>query len=595
MSLRRLGPQLCLLLLLAFSPLSARASGIAWRDWSPAAFDTARAENKLVFLDLEAVWCHWCHVMEATTYADAAVRDLLARRFVAVKVDQDSHPDLSRRYENWGWPALIVFDAEGRELWRWRGYLEPVAFAGTLNGLADKPDPLADRGFRALPPGAVDRGLPRDLLASMERRFAFAYDAGVGGWGTMHKFLQADALDHALAAAVAGDAIAGRMARETLTAALALVDPVEGGIFQYSVGAWNAPHYEKIAGSQAAALRLFAAGAAWTGDEAYAGAARSVGRYVATVLSDPAGGFYTSQDADPDAAAGITGKDYYGLDAAGRAAMAAPRVDRNVYASETGLIAAGLAEAGAALNDDALIERAEAAGRWLIAQRRRADGAFAHGAGDAGGPFLPDTLNAGLAFEALYAATGRRDWLAAAADAGAALTAHFADPAGGLANAEVQVASTGPIGRPFFHLDDNVTAARLLLRLHHKTGDAALGAAARRIFAFLQHQDAAATGSFWPGLLVLDREAAVEPLHVVVTGRRGESAALFAAARALPQPWKRVELYDAAEGPLPNVTVKLPDLGRPAAFVCTATTCSLPVFEPEEVAAAVSRLTQPTN
>ncbi|WP_165837612.1 DUF255 domain-containing protein [Zavarzinia aquatilis] len=594
MSLPLIRARLFLLALFILAPLSARAE-VAWRDWSPAAFDAARAESKLVLLDLEAVWCHWCHVMDETTYADPAVQDLLAQRFVAVKVDQDSHPDLSRRYENWGWPALIVFDAEGRELWRWRGYLEPVAFVGTLAGLADSPQPLAESGFRALPPGAAEGGLPRALLASMERRFAFAYDAGVGGWGGPHKFLQADALDHALSAAVDGDVIAGRMARETLTAALALVDPVEGGIFQYAVGAWNAPHYEKIAGSQAAALRLFAAGAAWTGDKAYADAARAVARYASTVLSDPAGGFFTSQDADPDVAAGMTGKDYYGLDAKGRAAMAPPRIDRNVYASETGLIAAGLAEAGADLDDESLIGRAKAAGHWLIAARRQGDGSFAHGERDAGGPFLPDTLNAGLAFEALYAATGERVWLAAATDAAAALLRHFADPAGGLANAEVTLVAAGPVGRPFFHLDDNVTAARLLLRLHHQTGDAALGAAARRIFAFLQHQEAASPGSFWPGLLVLDGEAAAEPLHVVVTGRRGESAALFAAARALPRPWKRVELYDAAEGPLPNIAVTLPDLGRPAAFICTATTCSLPVFEPAEIAQTVERLSQPTN
>ncbi|PWR21871.1 DUF255 domain-containing protein [Zavarzinia compransoris] len=573
------------------------AGAIDWQAWSPAVFARARAEGKLVLLDLQAVWCHWCHVMEATTYADPAVTAILRRDYIAVRVDQDSHPDLSRRYENWGWPATIAFDAEGRELWRYRGYLEPDPFARALEDLKQNPEPLAAAvAFRALAPGA-GAGLLPEIAASMERRFAFAYDAGVGGWGTMHKFLQAEALDHVLGPAVAGDAIAGRMLRETLAGALRLVDPVAGGIFQYSVRTWDDPHYEKIAAAQADALRLFALGAAWSGDAALEGAARDIARYVMTTLSDPSGGFFTSQDADPDAARGITGKDYYGLDAAGRAAMPQPRLDRNLYAGETGRIAAGLAALGAALDDAAALDRAARAGDWLLAARRRADGAFAHGARDAGGPYLPDTLQAAQAFEALYAATGERRWLAAAEAAGEALLRHFADPAGGLANADVMIEVAGPVGAPYFHLDDNVAAARLLVRLGHATGRTVFRDAARRLLAFLAHQEAAGLSSFWPGLLTLNREMAAEPLHVVVRGPRADpgTRALFAGARALAMPFKRAELLDPAEGPLPNVAVTLPDLGRPAAFVCTATTCSLPIFDRAELVPTVERLLRPAD
>src|ERR1700674_5717452 len=77
-------------------------SGLEWRPWSDAAFADARAEHKFVLLDLEAVWCHWCHVMDDVTYRDPIVIQLLNQRYVLVKVDQDARPDISNRYENYG-------------------------------------------------------------------------------------------------------------------------------------------------------------------------------------------------------------------------------------------------------------------------------------------------------------------------------------------------------------------------------------------------------------------------------------------------------------------------------------------------------------
>ncbi|MGH8677774.1 MAG: DUF255 domain-containing protein, partial [Burkholderiales bacterium] len=104
-----------LVLLLAVLPSHAFA-GPNWQPWSDAVFERAKRENRFVLLDLEAVWCHWCHVMERETYHDPAVMGLLDQHYIAVKVDQDARPDLSRRYENYGWPATIVFGPDGREI-----------------------------------------------------------------------------------------------------------------------------------------------------------------------------------------------------------------------------------------------------------------------------------------------------------------------------------------------------------------------------------------------------------------------------------------------------------------------------------------------
>src|SRR5580704_2683853 len=78
----------------------ARSQPIIWQPWSDQVWAQAKREHKLVLLDLEAVWCHWCHVMDATTYRDPEVAALIAEHYLAVKVDQDARPDLANRYQD---------------------------------------------------------------------------------------------------------------------------------------------------------------------------------------------------------------------------------------------------------------------------------------------------------------------------------------------------------------------------------------------------------------------------------------------------------------------------------------------------------------
>src|SRR5580658_6363193 len=86
----------------AQKPAVTPPEALHWQPWSDAAFAQARAEHKFVLLDLEAVWCHWCHVMDDITYRDPIVIRLLDQRYVLVKVDQDSRPDISNRYQDYG-------------------------------------------------------------------------------------------------------------------------------------------------------------------------------------------------------------------------------------------------------------------------------------------------------------------------------------------------------------------------------------------------------------------------------------------------------------------------------------------------------------
>ncbi len=110
------------------------AQAIVWHPWSNEIFAQATREHKFVLLDLEAVWCHWCHAMDQETYSDRAVQRLMSKSYIAVKVDQDSRPDLSNRYEDYGWPATVILKADGSEIVKRQGYLPPKLSAPQTDG-----------------------------------------------------------------------------------------------------------------------------------------------------------------------------------------------------------------------------------------------------------------------------------------------------------------------------------------------------------------------------------------------------------------------------------------------------------------------------
>jgi len=68
-----------------FSPRPNRAAEIRWREWGDEPFAESRDEAKPILLAISAVWCHWCHVMDETTYSTGTIIDLINERFVPVE------------------------------------------------------------------------------------------------------------------------------------------------------------------------------------------------------------------------------------------------------------------------------------------------------------------------------------------------------------------------------------------------------------------------------------------------------------------------------------------------------------------------------
>jgi uncharacterized protein len=276
MRLRTVAGLLLLSLNVAFG--EPRQNNIDWQPWSDSVFAQAKKEGRFVLLNLGAVWCHWCHVMDDVTYRDPKVIELIRSHYVAVSVDEDSRPDLSNRYEDYGWPATIVLGADKGEIAKRRGYIPPRPMASMLQAIIDDPTP----GPSVIPEAELTPSNEATLTAEARNKLRQvlidAYDHQNQGWGTVQKWLDWDIIEYCMAETLRGDKEFEGMAREALAAQLHLMDPAWGGVYQYSTdGDWEHPHFEKIMQMQAADLRIYAEAYALWHDNTYLRAANQFG------------------------------------------------------------------------------------------------------------------------------------------------------------------------------------------------------------------------------------------------------------------------------------------------------------------------------
>jgi uncharacterized protein YyaL (SSP411 family) len=412
--------------------------------------------------------------------------------------------------------------------------------------------------------------------------FVRFYDPKLGGWGNTVKFLDWDALDYAITQGAAGDSQMTVRARQTLTAGLKLVDPVWGGVDQYSVnGDWDHPHFEKIMPFQAETIRILCSAATRWNEFRWLVTADKIHSYLSHFLTSPDGAFYTSQDAD--LIPGIYADNYFALGDAARRKLGIPRVDTHIYASNNGLAITGLTALYAANGDPSTLAAAERAAHWVIVHRALSGGGFGHDAHDQAGPYLADTLQMGRAFLALYSVTADRTWLARASSATDFIQSHFKASAGYATS--VATASSAPPPQP--EVDENVTLARFANLLAHYSGrpsDRDIATHAMQYLAapaVIEGQRSAVAG-----ILLADEELRTVPTHIVIVGAKSDSAAraLFTAALRYAPPYKRIEWYDPKEGPLPNADVEYPRLSHAEAFICSSMTCSSPLSSEAAIA-----------
>ena len=307
---------------------SAMHQPIRWFEWGTDAFETAKRENKPILLDIGAVWCHWCHVMDRESYDDAEVAHIVNEFYVAIKVDRDERPDIDSRYQlaisamtgQGGWPLTAFLTPEGKPFFGGTyfppldGYGRPsfkrvlltiaqaykekntdvTEQAETVMNMIGRSEAYAGKEREPVSPQIVDH-----IVGSAQSIF----DARNGGFGSAPKFPHSSTVDLLLHRyARTGDSDVGTMVVRTLEkmARGGIYDQLAGGFHRYSVDEqWIVPHFEKMSYDNSELLKNYVHAYQATGVPFFAAVAKDIVRWMDEWLSDrERGGFYGSQDAD---------------------------------------------------------------------------------------------------------------------------------------------------------------------------------------------------------------------------------------------------------------------------------------------------------
>ncbi len=308
---------------------SARHQPVDWHEWSEEAFAKAQREGKPVLLDIGAVWCHWCHVMDRESYENAETAALINELFIPVKVDRDERPDVDTRYQaavsaisgQGGWPLTAFLTPEGQPFFGGT-YFPPEerygrpSFTRVLRSMAEayrskrsEVDESAASVMTAIEQNESFTGpggeLGEPLLAKIIDSMLGQFDPRNGGFGSQPKFPHAGALDLLLDAAARPGPQQAK-AREVAAVSLlrmahgGIHDQLAGGFHRYSVDErWVVPHFEKLAYDNSELLRVYTHAFQTFGDPRFASIAAKIMGWMDSWLSDrELGGFYASQDAD---------------------------------------------------------------------------------------------------------------------------------------------------------------------------------------------------------------------------------------------------------------------------------------------------------
>jgi uncharacterized protein YyaL (SSP411 family) len=306
---------------------SARHQPVRWHAWNDAAFARAQAEDKPILLDIGAVWCHWCHVMDRESYEDPEIAAIINQHYVAVKVDRDERPDVDARYQaavsaitgQGGWPLTAFLTPDGRPYFggtyipREERYGRP-SFGRVLLTLAqvwherrDEALETARSVMAAIEHNESFSGRGGELSLTLVDKIAGSvigkFDARNGGFGSQPKFPHPAVLDLLLEVAMRGD---NEQAREAFTTTLekmargGVYDQLAGGFHRYSVDErWVVPHFEKMLYDNTELLRNYLHGfQSFVREDFHQTALEIVAWLDATMTDRERGGFYASQDAD---------------------------------------------------------------------------------------------------------------------------------------------------------------------------------------------------------------------------------------------------------------------------------------------------------
>ena len=574
---------------------------IVWHEWSGEAFRKAKQLKKPILMDISAVWCYWCHVMDETTYSDKEVVRLVNSNFVPMRVDTDQRPDINRRYNVGGWPTTAFLTSDG-EVITGATYVPPKQMKILLRQVSDQYNrPIRGAKTRSVVKKHGQEPAPKTLakletesseviVSEVMSTVLGTFDNTYGGFGDQPKFPNTDALDLVLQQYnVAKDRGLQILIVKTLNsmASGGMYDKKRGGFFRYATRRdWSKPHYEKILEDNAKLATTYLNAYRILGIPEYKNVTDQIVGYVESTLSNKKrGGFYGSQDAD---------EEYYQSNLSQLEKSDPPRVDPNIYVGQNALMASTYFLASAVLGRPDLREFSVRTLNFLYEQCRDKDGIMYHTyTNDGPKPpclLLDQVLTAQSLLKA-YMCLSENSYLNKAEDLTKLLIERFYDSnEGGFFDTLQDPASLGALKVRQKIIEENSNAAELLLELYDLTENELYIEKAEETLGIFE-KTYRVYGIMASSYAHAAYRLAVPQTKITVVGEKTNSAttALRDEALKLCLARQSIRVLDPHDDEDKIEAQSYSMEQSPTAYICVGGVCLEPITDPEMLASKLSK------
>ncbi len=524
-------------------------------------FERAKKENKIILLNLEANWCHWCHVMHDSTYSNTEVINYINEKFIPIKVDQDATPELANRYRKYGWPATILISAKGEDLVKRAGYINRVKFLALLKNIHENPIP--EKEISTLANLEITDSLEKAVIQKLKLNLKKALDYNLGGFNTSQKYVDYETYEYALFGTEK------EWARVSTEGAKKLSDPVWGGIYQYSTYRdWDHLHYEKLLSIQARYLKIFTQSYLYFDDSTSLSFADGVLSYSNRFLKSSHGLYSNAQDAD--LIQGVHSDSYFKLSDGERIKLGIPKVDTNTYTSNNAELIPSLLMLYHCTQEEQYKTNYENILNQLL-KRRNKEGLYYHSFKKEKVITLKDNLSMASALISLTRNSNNkhkeelRTIMTAIKNNFILENGSFKSFLGNIGLKE------NPI------ISENIIASRLFNWYGHYSNDSSYIKIAKKTYQFLITPEVAKTYYLESGILSLQKELNTEPNQFVSLVIDPSKIDFANRAKAMGPFYSIFKTYKPEE--LPADKKELFDgFEKNTILVCTSSYCSSPIY-----------------